>query len=86
MANIDRLLDNNILSNESPEVFIDIWMQLCVQSEIERNNVNDVRILARLTKLFESANKFPNAIRLCYLVNKNLNQTIAIIIKENEKI
>ena len=85
MANIDRLLDDNILSNESAEAFVDRWMQLCVQSGTERHNVNDVRILARLTKLFESANKFPNAIRLCYLVNKNLNQTIAIIVMEDKK-
>ena len=61
------------------------WLQLSVQSGIERNNVNDVRVLARLTKLFESTNKFPNAIRLCYVTNQNLNETIALIIKEDEK-
>ena len=85
MANIDRLLDNDILSNESAEAFIDRWVQLCVQSVIERNKVNDIRILARLTKLFEGANKFPNASNLCYLTNLNLTETIAVIIKEDEK-
>ena len=85
MAHIDRLLDKNILPTESAEVFIERWLQLSVQSGIERNVVNDVRVLARLTKLFESTNKFPNAIKLCYLTNQNLNETIALIIKEDEK-
>ena len=35
--------------------------------------------------LFEIANKFPNAIKLCYLTSKDLNDTIALIIEEDER-
>ena len=47
-------------------------------SGIERNIANDVRILARLKKVFESDNKYLTAIKLCYLTNKGLNDTIAL--------
>lgn len=85
MAHIDRLLDRKIGINESAETFIEKWLQLHLQSGIERNEINDVRLLARLTKLFEDDGKFINVIKLCYLTNKDLEETIQLIIKEDEK-
>ena len=48
MAYIDRLLFKKILPTELAESFEDRWLQLCIQSVIERNFMKDIGILARL--------------------------------------
>ena len=58
-------------------------MQLSSQSGLDRNVSNDISILTRLTELFESGDKYLNAIKLCCLTNKDLIDTIVLIIEDD---
>ena len=58
-------------------------MQLSSQSGLDRNVSNDISILPRLTELFESGDKCLNAIKLCRSTNKDLIDTIVLIIEDD---
>ena len=85
MAYIENLLDKKKEKDETAESYIENWKSLSLQAGITRNNENDTRQLAKLIKLFERDNLFKSAIEMSYLTDKNFDQTVTLIIKEDEK-
>ena len=72
-------------TDESAEVFIENWKQLSSQLGITRSTDNYTRQLAKLIKLFERDNMYKASIDMAYLTNKNLDETITLIINEDQE-
>ena len=72
-------------TDESAEVFIENWKQLSSQLGITRSTDNYTRQLAKLIKLFERDNMYKASIDMAYLTNKNLDETITLIINVDQK-
>ena len=85
VAYLEKELDRRKSTDESAEVFIENWKQLSSQLGITRNTENDTRQLAKLIKLFERDNMYKTSIDMAYLNDKNLDETITLIIKEDQK-
>ena len=72
-------------TDESAEVFIENWKQLSSRLGITRSTDNYTRQLAKLMKLFERDNMYKASIDMAYLTNKNLDETITLIINVDQK-
>ena len=66
-------------------MFIENWKQLSSQLGFTRSTENDTRQLAKLVKLFERDNMYRASIDMAYLTDKNLDETLTLIIKEDQK-
>ena len=85
VAYLEKQLEKRKDNDESAEVFIENWKQLSSQLGITRSEGNDTRQLAKLVKLFERDNMYKASIDMAYLTDKNLDETITLIIKEDQK-
>ena len=79
MAFIEYLL-------ETAENFIENWIQLSLHAGITRSTENDTRQQAKLIKLFEKDKLYTNATQMSYMTDKNFDEIITLIIKEDEKL
>ena len=64
---------------------IENWKSVSSQSGVSRNVGNDTRQLAKLMKLLEKYNLNKPSIEMSYLTNKNYDQTVILIMKEDGK-
>ena len=64
---------------------IENWKSVSSQSGVSRNAGNDTRQLAKLMKLLEKYNLNKPSIEMSYLTNKNYDQTVILIMKEDGK-
>ena len=74
-------LERRKTADESAEVFTENQKQSSSQLRITRRTENDTRQLEKLIKLFERDNMYKASNDMAYLTDKNLDETITLIIK-----
>ena len=86
MAFIENLLEKKKDNSETAENIIENWIQLSLQAGITRSVQNDTRQQAKLIKLFEKDKLYSNSIQMSYMTDKNFDEMITLIIKEDENL
>ena len=84
MTYIDKMMEKK-MGNETAETYIENFKSLHLRSGILGSSDDKTRMLCRLLKNFERDNLFSDSIKLAYFTEKDFDQTVELIIKEDEK-
>ena len=84
MTYIEKMIEKK-MEHETAETYIENFKSLYFRSGILGSPDDKTRVLFRLLKNFERDNLFSDSIKLAYFTDKNFDQTVELIIKEDEK-
>ena len=84
MTYIDKLIEKK-MENETAETYIENFKSLHLRSGIVGTVDDKTRMLFRLIKNFERDGIFSDSIKLAYFTEKDFDQTVELIIKEDER-
>ena len=84
MTYIEKMIEKK-MEHETAETYIENFKSLYFRSGILGSPDDKTRMLFRLLKNFERDNLFSDSIKLAYFTDKDFDQTVELIIKEDEK-